>query len=149
MSKQYQHTQIGWLMIVAFGGVALLILFLMAVQGPDRVLLIVPVIALAVIALSLGLVTTLTTEIDREVLEVRFGPIGIIRKRFPLREIVSCQVVRNRWYYGWGIRWTPHGWLYNVSGLDAVELQMRTGKKHRVGTDVPDEGAWKSYSPSY
>ncbi|GAI51787.1 unnamed protein product [marine sediment metagenome] len=60
-------------------------------------------------------------------------------KRFKLNEIESCQVVKNHWYYGWGIRLTPHGVLYNVSGFDAVEIKLRTGKKFRIGTDVPQE----------
>ena len=34
---------------------------------------------------------------------------------------------------------TPHGVLYNVSGFDAVEIKLRTGKKFRIGTDVPQE----------
>jgi len=48
-------------------------------------------------------------------------------------------VVKNHWYYGWGIRLTPHGVLYNVSGFYAVELRLRTGKEFRIGTDVPQE----------
>jgi hypothetical protein len=42
---------------------------------------------------------------------------------------------RNRWWYGWGIRLTPHGWLYNVWGLDAVEIRRTNGRTLRVGTD--------------
>ena len=42
---------------------------------------------------------------------------------------------RNSWWYGWGIRLTPHGWMWNISGLDAVELTYRNGKKFRIGTD--------------
>jgi len=45
--------------------------------------------------------------------------------------------VRNKWWYGLGIRLTPHGWLYNVSGLDAIEIVRRSGKTFRVGTDEP------------
>ncbi len=47
--------------------------------------------------------------------------------------------MKNPWYYGWGIRLTPHGWLYNVSGSYAVEIKTKTGKKYRIGTDVPNE----------
>jgi hypothetical protein len=36
-------------------------------------------------------------------------------------------------------RITPHGWLYNVSGLDAVEIQLCSGKKFRIGTDQSSE----------
>jgi len=46
-------------------------------------------------------------------------------------------MVKNHWYYGWGIHLTPHGWLYNISGFLAVEIQMKSGKKYRIGTDEP------------
>ena len=46
--------------------------------------------------------------------------------------------VRNRWWWGFGIRWTPHGWMWNISGLDAVELTYHNGKKFRIGTDEPE-----------
>jgi hypothetical protein len=46
--------------------------------------------------------------------------------------------VRNRWWWGWGIRRIGRGqWLFNVSGLDAVELSMKNGKTYRIGTDEP------------
>ena len=62
----------------------------------------------------------------------------IIRKNFPLKEIEAYRVVKNPWYYGWGIRFTPRGWLFNVSGFSAIELQMKNGKRYRIGTDDPD-----------
>ncbi len=82
------------------------------------------------------LFASLTVEIDAEHLRIRFG-IGLIRKRFPLDQIDTCRSVKNSWLYGWGIRLTPHGWLYNVSGLEAVELKMKSGKTYRIGTDEP------------
>ncbi len=93
---------------------------------------------LIIIAVALVLFSSLTVVIWEEELEVRFGP-GPIRKRFKLNEIESCKVVKNHWYYGWGIRLTPHGVLYNVSGFYAVEIKLRMGKKFRIGTDVPQE----------
>jgi len=42
-------------------------------------------------------------------------------------------------YYGWGIHFTPNGWLCNVSGSSAVEIIMKNGKKYRIGTNVPSE----------
>ncbi|MDY7014940.1 MAG: hypothetical protein SVX43_15355 [Cyanobacteriota bacterium] len=47
--------------------------------------------------------------------------------------------VKNPWYYGWGIRLTPRGWLFNVSGLDAVEISLNSGRHFRIGTDRPRE----------
>jgi len=55
------------------------------------------------------------------------------------REIEDATPVRNHWFYGWGIRLTPHGWLYNVSGLGAVEIVLSSGKHYRIGTDRPEE----------
>lgn len=52
---------------------------------------------------------------DRSSINLRFG-LTPFRKRIPLSDISSCQQVRNRWYYGWGIRYIGIGWLYNVSG---------------------------------
>jgi hypothetical protein len=46
--------------------------------------------------------------------------------------------VRTPWYYGWGIRLTPYGWLWNVSGTGGVELRFEDGGRFRVGSDEPD-----------
>ena len=94
------------------------------------------IIILAALAVSLLLFSILTVRVDGEEVSVRFG-VGLIRKRFPLSEIESHSAVRNPWYYGWGLRRTPIGWLYNVSGLEAVEITMKDGGKVRIGTDDP------------
>ncbi len=93
-------------------------------------------IILAALAVSLLLFSILTVKVDGEEVSVRFG-VGLIRKRFPLSEIESPSAVRNPWYYGWGLRRTPIGWLYNVSGLEAVEITLKDGRKIRIGTDDP------------
>jgi hypothetical protein len=79
----------------------------------------------------------LTIKIDGESLEASFAT-GLIRKKVPLAEIAECEPVRIRWWYGWGIHLTPNGWLYNVSGLDAVAIKLRSGRKFAVGTDDAD-----------
>ena len=134
MIKPYQHTQIGYLIIIALAIGLLFIACLMAVYGFNWIAFAVLIIS----GVCLVLFATLTGSIKEDILEIRFGP-GIIRKKFPLKDIESCQVVKNPWYYGWGIRLTPHGWLYNVSGSYAVEIKMKTGKKYRIGTDVPND----------
>ena len=93
-----------------------------------------------ILILMLGILVlfhNLTVTIDGRDLRISFG-IGLIRKRFPLDQFESCQPVRNSWLYGWEIRLTPRGWLYNVSGLEAVELNMKSGKTCRIGTDEPE-----------
>ena len=134
MIKQYQHIQIGYLMITVYTLGILFIAWLMAIYGFNWIAFVV----LIILGVCLVLFATLTVVIDEDVLEIRFGP-GVIRKKFPLKDIESCRIVKNPWYYGWGIRLTPHGWLYNVSGFHAVEIKMKTGKKYRIGTDVPND----------
>jgi hypothetical protein len=46
-------------------------------------------------------------------------------------------IVRNPWYYGWGIHFIPGGMLYNASGLSAIELQLTNGRYVRIGTGEP------------
>jgi hypothetical protein len=79
---------------------------------------------------------SLTVQVTPEVIKVWFGP-GLIRKAVPLEHIRDSRVVRNPWYYGWGVRLTPHGWLFNVSGFEAVELDLASGGRLRIGTDEP------------
>ena len=134
MIQHYHHTQIGYLTIIALAIILLFSALLMAVAGIHWIAIVV----LAILAICLVLFATLTVVILEDVLEIRFGA-GVIRKKFPLKDIEYCQVVKNPWYYGWGIRLTPHGWLYNVSGFYAVEIKMKDGKKYRIGTDVPNE----------
>lgn len=89
-----------------------------------------------VLSLSLVLFYSLTVEINETKLIIKFG-FGVINKKFILKDIESCHTVKNPWYYGWGIRLIPHGWLYNIAGLSAVEIQIKNGKKYRIGTDEP------------
>ena len=95
-----------------------------------------PVIVSIILLVCLVLFYKLKVTIDDDTLCASFGP-GIMRKRVRLAEIVACEPVRIRWWYGWGIHLTPFGWLYNVSGLDAVAITLRAGRKFALGTDDP------------
>ena len=68
---------------------------------------------------------------------VAFGR-GWPRKVIVRSDIVSLRPVRNHWILGWGIRWFPGGWMWNVWGLDAVELELVSGRRFRIGTDDID-----------
>jgi hypothetical protein len=135
MATRYEHTQPGYMVLGAVGASALVLAGAMLKRPSPAALLLLPP------ALLLGAVGTvfssLTIEITDDELRARFGP-GLTVKRVALAEIDSVQAVRNPWYYGWGIRFTPRGMLYNISGQDAVEVRMRSGKTFRLGTDEPD-----------
>ncbi|MDD5038577.1 MAG: hypothetical protein PHN78_04610 [Dehalococcoidales bacterium] len=132
--KRYEHTQVGYVIITAMTAALILIGINLANAGMNWTAIVVSI----VIGVALILFSSLTVVIWEDELEIRFGP-GLIRRKFKVRDIELCQVVRNSWYYGWGIRSTPHGCLYNVSGFDAVEIKLKTGKKYRIGTDAPRE----------
>jgi hypothetical protein len=137
MSRQeasYRHTQVGWWLLgILLLGEAVVAFAASKVgwRGPA-----VPVfVMLGVVA---ALFCTLTVEIRGETLRLFFGP-GLIRRSFSRKEIVGAEPVRNEWHYGWGIRFTAFGWLFSVSGLDAVEISLVSGKRARIGTDEPRE----------
>jgi len=133
METEYHHTQIG---TVTGGGLLFAVILCAGVllAGFNWITLGV----LILMAVLLPLFASLTVTVTAVELRFRLG-IGPLGRRIPLADIESCEPVRNRWWYGWGIRFTPHGWLYNVSGLDAVELHLRNGKRLRIGTD--EQGA--------
>lgn len=131
---RYRRTQIGYLTIIVLAFALFFIIIIMAMSVFSWIAFVV----LIILGICLLSFSTLTVIIRDEVLEIRFGP-GVIRKKFHLKDIESCQAVKNRWYYGWGIHRTPHGWLFNVSGFSAVEIKLKSGKKYCIGTDVPNE----------
>lgn len=130
--RPYRHTQVATVTIVPLATGALFCAGLaLAIANPIPLAFVLFLVVIGV------LFTTLTTEVSNGSLECWFGP-GAIKRRIPLRTVESVSVVRNRWYYGWGIRLTPHGWLWNVSGLGAIELQFLGGHRFRIGSDEPD-----------
>ena len=93
-------------------------------------LLIVVLVAVALVFSSL------TIEVGDNELRWFFGP-GFWSYRLPLDDIETVAAVRNRWWNGFGIRMRPGFRLYNVSGLDAVELRLKSHEVRRIGTDDP------------
>jgi hypothetical protein len=129
----YKHTQIGYLFNIILSISLLILLFIGVVYEFTPIVLALFIFLL----LSLVLFPSLTIEIDKTKLIIRFG-LGIISKNFNLENIRSCRVAKNPWYYGWRISLTPHGWLYNISGLSSVEILMKNGKRYSLGTDEPE-----------
>ncbi len=78
--------------------------------------------------------TSLNVIVDKKYLRVKFG-YGLFRKKFILREISKVEIVKNKWYYGYGIRYWPGMLIFNVSGFDAVEIVLKNGKVYRIGSD--------------
>ena len=133
----YQHTQYGWIIIAVAVPVVIFLAIASLAAKPASAAGMMVFTAICLAAL-LALFGSLTVKADNEGIRFHFGP-GVIRRHIPYKDIVSVKRVRNHWYYGWGLRWYGRGWLYNVSGLDALEIALRNGKFIRVGTNQPDE----------
>jgi len=129
---EYSHQQLSPLVLGLGGGFGLLMGGALAAGGAPLVALGVAAVCLLVVLLFYRL----CVEIRSGELRVSFG-LGLVHRTFLVSELVAAQAVRNKWYYGWGIRWTPHGWLFNVYGLDAVQIELRSGKQYRIGTNEP------------
>jgi hypothetical protein len=134
MTIRYQHTQRGTLMIVILVAGAVVLASVASMEpSPARWISLALALVMAILA---GLFSSLTVEVEDHELRWYFGP-GAWSYRLTPDEIESVRVVRNSWLNGFGIRMRPGFRLYNVSGLDAVELKLKSGEIRRIGTDDP------------
>jgi hypothetical protein len=131
---RYRHTQVGYVT----GGLTLVVLpliyYAFMAEGGLGAFGHAMLGAFGILAV---LFSSLTVKVTDRELVFYFGP-GFWERRFALDDIVSVEVVQNSPLYGWGIRYTHHGWLYNVSGLRAVEVTIRGEEQLRIGTDKPE-----------
>jgi hypothetical protein len=131
MAMQYHHTQRGTLTIVVCLLLAALDAVMMWRSGQW------PLVAVLILLLAVAAVfSSLTVEVSDNELRWHFGP-GLWAYRVPLSEIQTVAAVRNHWWNGFGIRIGTGFRLYNVSGLDAVELRLKSSDVRRIGTDDP------------
>ncbi len=136
---EYKRTQTGYFFIfvlVWMIGITALIAAFAEDEAPEA--LLVMGISTAVVLGVVFWFSRLTVRVSGAEVRVGFGP-GWPRKVFGSYEIVGFRAVRNKWYYGFGVRKIPGGWMYNVWGLDAVELELASGKKFRIGTNEPED----------
>ena len=130
MRAFYHHTQTG---AALRWGLILPAIGLFAVGFAAR--RAVPFVPLAALLAATGWAfSSLTVEVTPTRLIWFFGP-GLLRKSIEREAIMGVTPVRNPWWYGWGNHLTPRGWLYNVGGLDAVELTLNNGRTLRIGSD--------------
>jgi hypothetical protein len=134
MSMHYEHTQRGTLMIVTLViGAIVCVAIAYGNAGPSRGLAAALALGLVILA---WLFSSLTVNVNDNQLSWYFGP-GAWTYRMARGDIAAVNIVRNSWTNGFGIRMGSGFRLYNVSGLDAVELKLKNGEVRRIGTDDP------------
>jgi hypothetical protein len=135
MANRYRHTQSGVLM-VSICAVAAILCASLALLNPTPARWLLWGVAIGSIVVA-WLFSSLTVEVNDNELRWHFGP-GLWTYRIARGDIDSVRPMRNSWLNGFGIRMRPGFRLYNVSGLDAVELRLKTGDIRRIGTDDPN-----------
>ncbi|HSR11072.1 MAG TPA: hypothetical protein VLS90_06475 [Thermodesulfobacteriota bacterium] len=131
---RYRHRQFGRTLVYILGGgaaVSAAVALLFPLE--TSVAWVIAVISAA----SAALFSSLCIEITRTHLRWFFGP-GIFRKQVLLSDISDAEATRTKFLEGWGIHLTRRGWLFNVSGLTAVAVKLKSGKQFLLGSDDAD-----------
>jgi hypothetical protein len=134
---EYQHTQWGY---TAIPTLLLFVVIIPITTSDDETtvaitaMLIVFTIALLAIVL---LFSRLEVTVSGGRIVTAFG-FGRPHREVDLADVAAVRQVRNSWIQGWGIRKITGGWMYNVWGLDAVEVELSSGKIFRIGTNDPE-----------
>lgn len=135
----YKNTQIGYFTIFIFGAVLIFLSVIIQAEGVSPVERPILHGVLILFLVLTVIFSSLTVEVNRQNLVWYFGP-GIWKYRIPLDRIKDVSHVRSHPLEGIGIRWNPlKGWLYNVSGLNAVKVIQKGGKTTRIGTSEPQK----------
>ena len=137
----YKKSQIGWLVIAFMLPIIAVRAGLYCNQWGDRPIPFFPFIILtSIFVIALLLFYQLTVEINGSTVKLTYG-IGVIKFKFEIDQLLSVREIKMPWYYGWGIRVTPKGMLYNIHGFKAVEIRYFSKGKEKsvmIGTDEPE-----------
>ncbi len=132
--QTYKHKQWGLFTLIAMPLIAAIILrinysFPLPAAGIG---VLFGVLTLVAITFS-----SMTIEVNESEINWYFGP-GLFKKSLPLEEVGQCKKVKNPLWMGIGIHAFGTGWIYNVSGLLGVEIELKGGSFIRLGTDEPN-----------
>ena len=132
----YKKFQFGWVISITFTIVMVLLTLSYIKQwgtNPlDRGGYIFMMLLFGFVLLMFFGMTVIVT--DSQII-IKLG-IGLITKKIDLSEIISVNTKKYPFYFGYGIRITPGGILYNVNGRHAVEIRLRNKKNSvQIGTD--------------
>jgi len=136
-ANRYESKSVGqWALALAgvLGLIGATLAVTWGVQGRPEALIGVFLVVMAAFVLEFG---SLTVRVSDDEVQWFFGH-GLIGKHVKLARVHEAEAHRSPWYWGWGIRWTPKGWLWRSYGLDAVWLTLDNGKRLGIGTQDPE-----------
>jgi hypothetical protein len=134
---EYRHTQWGYTAIPTF----LFLAVILPITSQDDETTVAITAMLIVFTIALLAIVLLFSRLEVSVSDGRivaaFG-FGRPHREVELTDITAVRQVRNSWIQGWGVRRISHGWMYNVWGLDAIEVELSSGDVFRIGTNDPE-----------
>lgn len=135
----YDHTQSAPMLVVAAMSLFAIVFFslsayLIRTGGSSPLLALFIVVWISIIYLTVLNFTRLRCAVSPAQIDLTWR-LGWPTKTIPRSAIVSATRHRNAWWNGWGIRKVVGGWMWNVWGLDSVQLELDNGKVFRIGTD--------------
>lgn len=91
-------------------------------------------LALGVALLTMQL-SALTTRVDERGVSWNSG-LSLPSGEIPFDEIADVRMTQTEFWEGFGIHWMPQrGWLWKVSGRDAVTIRKKNGGMITLGSD--------------
>ena len=137
-SKKY--SQFGTFIVIIFAPLFIFFTTMIFTYGLKEKETLIPFsIVSLIIFIALLFFYKLTIIIDDTYISFKLG-IGLFGKKYRIDDLKSCKPVKNSIFFGIGAKMLPNGWLFNVSGLKAIELSFKNKKSIiRIGTDKPEE----------
>jgi amino acid transporter len=143
-SGAYHHTQASPVILGAYvAGMVILALGYRSIASAEAsgaartgAFALVTVVAICVTVVTI-LFSTLTVDVGNGAVRWHFTG-GIIHGSANVRDIERVSRAKSSASSGWGLRRTPDGTAYLVSGLDVVRLRLRDGRQVDLGTNEPD-----------
>ncbi len=132
---KYTERQIGWVIILPILALIGFQVVLFTNQWGENPLNLSSLVIISLILMvCLLLFFQMKTTVDNEKIQILFG-IGLIKKIIYIRNVKEVSIVTNKWYNGLGIKIINNGWMYNIQGLNAIELKLKNTKSIiRIGT---------------
>lgn len=156
--EQYRHTQVAYLRVASAVIIFAYLLFLFFSNRDINGVFAAIILALPIL-LTPRFMLTVVIKDNLIRLQCGIGFYGYYRKKIPLSEISSCIATKIsyndfsekekdslfgvlRFGYSYlNLRFTPRyiKSIYRASGLDAVKIQLKSGKTFSIGTDEPEK----------
>jgi len=138
----YKETQYGWFIIIIFFLIILFIFFSYSEQWGSRPIPKIPFLIMdGLFILLLALFYKMVVRIEDKMILIIYG-IGFIKIKLKPERVIGVESFKAPWYWGIGIRMTPKGWLYSLSGFKSVMIKYKIKeikKTTLIGTPNPEQ----------